>query len=259
MTYHIDIDSHFIYAEKISLQQSDDAPLIIFLHDAWGCVALWGDFPEKLAAQTGCNALLYDRRGFGQSGADESGERTPEYFYDEAQSLITLVDVLHVKKVILFGHSDGATIALLAAALYPERVEALMVESPHTFLEESGLEAVFKTAQKTQNTGLIQALKKYHGKKAQSLFRKWKNCWTSAAFAGWSVLPKLSTIECPVLAFRGVNDIFDTNEQLYQLQDYIQSNIEIKIIPNAAHSPHKEAKDETLKICLEWVKKHTLK
>src|SRR5574344_492629 len=123
MTYHIEIDSHLISAEKIVLQQSEDAPLIIFLHDAWGCTALWGDFPEELAMQTGCNALLYDRRGFGQSGADKSGDRTPEYFYDEAQSLIGLVDVLHVKKAILFGHSDGATIALLAAAIFPERIE----------------------------------------------------------------------------------------------------------------------------------------
>ena len=258
MNYHIDIDSHFIYAEKISLQQSDDAPLIIFLHDAWGCAALWGDFPEKLAAQTGCNALLYDRRGFGQSGADKSGDRTPEYFYDEAHALIALVDVLHVKKVILFGHSDGATIALLTAALFPERIEALMVESPHTFLEECGLKAVAETARKAQGTNLIQALEKYHGSKAQALFDKWKNCWASEDFAGWNLIPELENIKCPVLAFRGENDVFDSHEQLYQLQAHLQSNIEITIISEAAHSPHREAQENTLKTCIEWFKNHHL-
>jgi pimeloyl-ACP methyl ester carboxylesterase len=252
MNYHIDIDSHFIYAEKISLQQSDDAPLIIFLHDAWGCAALWGDFPEKLAAQTGCNALLYDRRGFGQSGADASCDRTPEYFYDEAHAFIALVDVLHVKKAILFGHSDGATIALLTAALFPERIEALMVESPHTFLEECGLKAVAETARHAQETSLIQALEKYHGSKAQALFDKWKNCWASEDFAGWNLIPELENIKCPVLAFRGENDVFDTHEQLYRLQAHIRSGIETEIIPGAAHSPHKEAQENTLDICAKW-------
>lgn len=258
MTYHIDIDSYFIYAEKISLQQSDDAPLIVFLHDAWGCAALWDGFPEKLAAQTGCNALLYDRRGFGQSGADKSGDRTPEYFYDEAHTLIALLDVLHAKKAILFGHSDGATIALLAAAIFPKRIEALMVESPHTFLEESGLRAVAETARNAQGTNLIQALEKHHGEKTQLLFKKWKNCWASEAFAGWNLLPELENIKCPVLAFRGENDVFDSHEQLYQLQAHLQSNNEITIIPEAAHSPHREAQENTLKTCIEWFKNHHL-
>jgi pimeloyl-ACP methyl ester carboxylesterase len=252
MTYHIEIDSHFISAEKIVLQQSEDAPLIVFLHDAWGCAALWGDFPQKLAMQTGCNALLYDRRGFGQSGADASCDRTPEYFYDEAHAFIALVDVLHVKKVILFGHSDGATIALLTAALFPERIEALMVESPHTFLEDSGLNAVAETALKAQGPILLRSLEKYHGTKTQVLFDKWKNCWASEAFSGWNLLPELENIKCPVLAFRGENDVFDTHEQLYRLQAHIRSGIETEIIPGAAHSPHKEAQENTLDICAKW-------
>lgn len=253
MTYRIDFDSYFISAEKTVYQQNEDVPLLVFLHDAWGCTALWGDFPEKLAIKTGCNTLLYDRRGYGQSGEDEASERTPEYFYREAHELIAVMDVLHVKKAVLFGHSDGATIALLAAAIFPERIDALMVESPHTFLEDSGLKAVAETALKAQGTNLLRSLEKYHGTKTQVLFDKWKNCWASEAFAGWNLLPELENIKCPVLAFRGENDVFDSHEQLYQLQAHLQSNNEITIIPEAAHSPHREAQENTLKTCIEWL------
>lgn len=255
MVYSIEIDSHCIHAEKLIFQDSEKTALIIFLHDAWGCTAMWGDFPKTLATKLRCNALLYDRRGFGQSDMDETTNRTPDYFYRESHELIALLDVLHVKKAILFGHSDGATIALLSAALFPERIEALILESPHTFLEESGLQAVNETARKAQRTNLIQALEKYHGEKAQALFDKWKNCWGSEAFTGWNLLPLLEKIKCPTLAFRGKNDIFDSHEQLHQLKTHFQSNIEIAIIPNSTHSPHREATNTTLKVCISWFKR----
>ena len=45
----------------------DKAPTLVFLHEGLGCVALWRDFPEKLAAATGCGAFVYSRLGYGKS------------------------------------------------------------------------------------------------------------------------------------------------------------------------------------------------
>ena len=45
----------------------DHAPTIVMLHEGLGCVALWRDFPQKLAAATGFGVFAYSRAGYGQS------------------------------------------------------------------------------------------------------------------------------------------------------------------------------------------------
>ena len=43
----------------------DEAPTIVMLHEGLGCVGLWGDFPDKLAAATGAGVFVYSRAGYG--------------------------------------------------------------------------------------------------------------------------------------------------------------------------------------------------
>ena len=40
---------------------------IVMLHEGLGSIALWKDFPEQLAARTGCGVLVYSRYGHGSS------------------------------------------------------------------------------------------------------------------------------------------------------------------------------------------------
>jgi hypothetical protein len=40
-----------------------EAPTIVMLHEGLGCVALWGDFPDKLQKATGCGIFVYSRAG----------------------------------------------------------------------------------------------------------------------------------------------------------------------------------------------------
>ena len=44
-----------------------EAPTLVFLHEGLGSVSLWKDFPDRLAAETGCGALVYSRAGYGKS------------------------------------------------------------------------------------------------------------------------------------------------------------------------------------------------
>ena len=46
---------------------ADAAPTIVILHEGLGSVGLWGDFPEKLQAVTGCGVFAYSRSGYGAS------------------------------------------------------------------------------------------------------------------------------------------------------------------------------------------------
>src|SRR5690242_11263010 len=49
----------------------DAAPTIVMLHEGLGSVGLWGDFPEKLQAATGCGVFAYSRAGYGNSRSEE--------------------------------------------------------------------------------------------------------------------------------------------------------------------------------------------
>ncbi|MFZ4725439.1 MAG: alpha/beta fold hydrolase [Paludibacter sp.] len=237
-----------IFSNKSNTQQ----PTLIFLHDSWGCVEMWGDFPEKLVELSGLDALIYDRRGYGKSSPFAISQRDEFYLHHEANHLIEVLDSFKIENAIIYGHSDGATIALIAAALYPHRFEGLILEGAHSFIEDSGKAAVRATRERAKETNLIASLEKFHGKKSGELFRLWHETWLSDYFSKWSIVPILNKITCPVLAFQGKNDEFGSIEQLNILKRTISSEVIIAEIPNAGHTPRKEAIEQTTEFIRNW-------
>jgi len=65
--------------------------------------------------------IRYDFRGFGKSGLPDT--LMP---YSHVNDLITLLDFLHLDKIIIMGHSMGGLAAFEFAYNYPERVHALV-------------------------------------------------------------------------------------------------------------------------------------
>jgi len=235
-----------------SFSVDETKPTLVFLHDSWGCSEMWGDFPETLLKISGLNGLVYDRRGYGQSSPFAIAQRTEFYLHDEAHELIEILNACDVKHVVIYGHSDGATIALLAASLYPERIKGLILEGAHSFIEDSGKDAVLKTRERAKTTGLLDSLAKYHGDKTSELFRLWHETWLSDYFARWTIVPLLKNIMCPVLAFQGEYDEFGSVEQLNVLKREIPTFVTILEMSDAGHTPRKEAESETLKLITDW-------
>ena len=58
-------------------------PVILMLHEGLGSVSLWRDFPERLAAVTGCRTIIWSRAGYGHS-QPQSEPRTARYMHEEA-------------------------------------------------------------------------------------------------------------------------------------------------------------------------------
>lgn len=44
-----------------------EAPLLVFLHEGLGSLAMWRDFPQQLCNALGVRGLVYSRPGYGQS------------------------------------------------------------------------------------------------------------------------------------------------------------------------------------------------
>lgn len=242
---YLKLNNYKLFFRFLKKSKNPDSPVLIFLHDSWGCTEMWEDFPEKTAQLFGLNALIYDRRGYGKSSAFSAVKRTKTYLHEAADELMSVMNKLEIREAILYGHSDGGTIALIASAVYPERFHGILVEGAHSFVEEKGKKAVRESRDKAKHNSLLSSLAKFHGDKTEELFRRWHEAWLDKNFADWNIVPVLQNITCPVLAFRGEDDPYDTVEQINVLKREINSPILTKVISNATHTPRKENEDET--------------
>jgi pimeloyl-ACP methyl ester carboxylesterase len=73
--------------------------------------------------------IMMDERGHGLSDAPASGY-TPEL---QASDVSSLISQLQVEKSVLIGHSLGAEIAAVTAALYPDIIDAVVLIDPPWF------------------------------------------------------------------------------------------------------------------------------
>ena len=121
---------------------SDDpiAPVMLFLHEGLGSLSMWKDFPERLCQMLDCRGLVYSRPGYGQSSPRATGDNwRADFMHRQAYELLpALFQTLNFNaehnSLWLFGHSDGGSIALLYAAKYADRVEGVIVLSPHIMI-----------------------------------------------------------------------------------------------------------------------------
>ena len=65
----------------------ETAPTLVLLHEGLGCVGLWGDFPDRLAAATGAGVFVYSRAGYGRS-SDVPLPRPLAYMHNEARAVL---------------------------------------------------------------------------------------------------------------------------------------------------------------------------
>lgn len=234
-------------------QLKPELPTLVLLHDSLGCISLWRDFPEKLAERTGLEVMLYDRRGYGNSTPFANTARQPDYLAREADALHELLQQLQISKAILFGHSDGGSIALLTAAKYPETIAGIVTEGAHVFVEEITLAGIRSAVQAYQQTNLPQKLLKYHGDKTDAVFRAWADIWLSDRFWDWNIELFLPAILCPSLIIQGEEDEYGTLAQVDAIVEQVRGPAQKLIIPKVGHTPHREATQQVLTATVDFI------
>ena len=223
-------------------------PTLVFLHDSLGCITVWRDFPDRLVAALGAAALVYDRRGYGRSSAFAPQRRTPTYLEDEADVLIAVLDACEVSDAVLFGHSDGGSIALVAAARQPERIRAIVTEGAHVFVEEVTLAGIRGARETLRTTDLRERLLRHHGDRTDAVTSAWIDVWLSPEFRDWNIERYLRDIACPVLALQGVDDEYGTPDQVRAIVDGVAGVSRSHLIPGVGHTPHRAAADDVLHV-----------
>jgi pimeloyl-ACP methyl ester carboxylesterase len=224
----------------------DAAPTFVMLHEGLGCVALWRDFPRRLAEVTGLGVFAYSRTGYGQSDSVEL-PRPLDYMTREArETLPGVLEAIGFQRGILLGHSDGASItAIYAGAIEDFRVRGLVLIAPHFFTEESGLAAIAAARAAYDAGDLKRRLAKYH-RDVDNAFRGWNDAWLDPGFRSWNIADVIDYWRIPALALQGADDPYGTLAQIREIENRAYSPVDVEILEGCKHSPHTEKSEETL-------------
>jgi pimeloyl-ACP methyl ester carboxylesterase len=219
-------------------------PTLVLLHEGLGSVALWKDFPQRLAARTGCGTLVYSRCGHGASTV-LAEPRPVEYMHREAEAVLPAV-LRHfgIERPVLFGHSDGGSIALIYAGYRPNDVAALVLEAPHVFVEDLTVASIAGVREVYRTTDLAGKLRRYH-RDVDRTFWGWNDIWLDPRFRSWNIEAYLPAIRCPILAIQGTDDEYGTRAQLDAIAAATPAT-EIVLLERCGHSPHRDQADATL-------------
>ena len=216
-------------------------PTIVFLHEGLGSVAMWKDFPARLCEALGLRGLVYSRYGYGRSTPKPPGERwAPDFMHRQAHEVLpALLAALGIERPLLFGHSDGGSIALLHAARF--ETTAVVAVAPHLFVEELSISSIEKAREAYATTDLREQLARYHDD-PDSAFRGWNDVWLSPAFRSWNIEADIATIRCPVLAVQGEDDEYGTLAQIHAIERSLPKT-RLLAIAKCEHSPHRDQPD----------------
>ncbi|MEO3427998.1 alpha/beta hydrolase [Pelagibius sp. CAU 1746] len=240
---------------RLSARRIGDAgrgPTLVFLHEALGSIGQWKGFPEDLAAASGLPALVYERQGHGRS-APLTLPRPGDYLRHEAEVVLPAVLAASgIEHPVLFGHSDGATIALMCAAAFPEQVAACIVLAPHVTVEEVTLAGIRAAEADPRAPEIRRRLARYHGDGAEDLWRAWTETWLRPGFDACEMRADLPRIACPVLAIQGEDDAYGSADQIALIAAGTAGAagaagpVETVFLPACGHQPHLEQRPAVL-------------
>jgi len=247
------IECHWIAPERT------DAPLIVFLHEGLGSVAMWKDFPAQLCEAAGARGLVFSRPGYGRSTPREENEIWDVDFmhrqaHEVLPALFAALNIGNDDKPWLFGHSDGGSISLLYASRFSDRVQGLVVLAPHIFVEDVTVENIEQARSAYLGTDLPKKLGRYHDN-ADSAFWGWNRIWLHPPFREWNIEAELDTIRCPVLAIQGTGDEYGTMAQIRGIAARVPG-CELVEIPECGHSPHRDEPDRVIVATTSFIGKN---
>jgi pimeloyl-ACP methyl ester carboxylesterase/GNAT superfamily N-acetyltransferase len=222
---------------------------LVLLHEGLGSVGLWRGFPERLAQATGRRTIAFSRYGHGQSDPPAK-PRTPAFMHEEALEVLPgLLEALDIRKPVLVGHSDGASIALIYAADHP--VEAVVAIAPHVFVEDICIREIERAKTAYEETDLRDKLGRHH-RDPDAAFFGWNDVWLDPAFPEWNITAEVDKITCPVLLIQGERDQYGTMAQLDAIEQRAKGPV-TRLHLDCQHSPPIEMPAETAAAIAKFV------
>ena len=233
------------------------APLVVFLHEGLGSLAMWKDFPQQLCQAAGVRGLVYSRPGYGRSTPRAAEEAWGlDFMHRQAQQVLpALLSALKVKsRYWLLGHSDGGSIALLHATHEPARVAGAIVVAPHILVEDLSVASIEQARAAYEQGELKKGLARYHDD-PDSAFYGWNRIWLHPPFKAWSIEAEIAAIRCPLLAVQGRDDEYGTLEQIRGIRRRVP-HTQLLELGACGHSPHRDQPQALIQAATAFIHSH---
>lgn len=228
---------------------------IVLLHDSLGAVALWRDFPARLAAATGRRVVAYDRAGYGRSAARPAPLDAPDFVAGEVEGdFAAVTKALEIGDFVALGHSIGGSMAIEIAAALPDRCRALISVDAQVFPEEATLAGIRLAREQFARPEIFARLARYHGDKTQWALDGWIGNWLGAGFAGWSQDDSIGRVTCPFLIVHGAEDEYGGLAHPRRIAANARVAAQVCILPGADHFPHRSQPQAMLDVTAAFLK-----
>lgn len=222
------------------------SPAIVMMHGGLDCITTWKDLPQALAEASGCPVLAYDRWGYGRSERLVGGR---ELGYRREEAGPVLGEVLRhfgIRQALMFGHSDGGAMSVLAAAAHPGRVCGVLACSPTIAIDQFMVDAMSGARRAFEHEGLRDKLKRHHGDNIDTMFWGWYEPWASPGALQWDMSAEIAAVRCPVAALFGSDDEYGWRPSAISLIQNGRMPLEVTVLPAVGHHPQQRERGETI-------------
>ena len=247
----VDVDGARLEVERIDVGRAAASP-VVMLHEGLGSVAMWKDFPHRVAHAVNRDVVVYSRAGYGRS----SPAKLPyavRYMHDEALAVLPrLLDACGIGRPILLGHSDGGSIALIHAAAANRPVAGLALMAPHVICEDLSVASIAEARRAYEEGDLKRKLARWHDH-VDCAFYGWNGAWLDPGFRSWDLRGFLPNIHVPAQIIQGEADQYGTIAQVRAIEAGCAGIVETVMLPGVGHSPYREASDATLAVLASFL------
>ena len=222
---------------------------IVLLHDGLGSIRQWRGVPERVAAATGRRVIAYERPGHGASTPVPTGPWPTRWLHHEADRLRGILDAMDVRRPVLVGHSDGGSIALIAAMNGLDCAGVVAI-AMHTWVEPICRRSIIEMRDDADR--FVRGLARYHDHPA-AVFEAWSGVWVSDEFAEWDIRPDLHGIDAPTVISQGDADEYATAAMVTDTVEAIGDNARGIFVPGGRHLLHHGDEDAVVDLVTSFV------
>jgi pimeloyl-ACP methyl ester carboxylesterase len=250
---------------RVHYRDTGAGPPIVILHGGWGYEIY--PFERQIAALGASHRLVVpDRTGYGRSGRIE--RQATDFHYRAAAETLAVIDALGLDRPVVWGHSDGAIIALLMGLAEPARLSGLIVEAAHFVRRKPGSREFFETMMDHPDRlgeRVTAVLAREHGDGWRDLIRTNGDAWLriandASAPAADLYGGRLGDLRVPTLVVHGARDPRTEPGELEAMRDALSRNARapryFAVLSEGGHSPHSEraTADEVTRVAQRFLR-----
>lgn len=200
--------------------------VIMLSHGVHDWSVFTGIAMDLVRADPALRVVVYARPGCGGSTPIAETIRDP-LLYEASAVLPALMDALDINSASLVGHADGASVALIFAGLFPDRVLSVAGLASYGFADDY-FRASLESGPRDECIGVEPA------------FQRWKQDRLSECLAGWNATAFFGLITAPVLLIHGLQDEFISMEQIAVIAKRIPGQVDWVALRNCGHWFHRD-------------------